>query len=70
MTIEEALQYFNSGYDLSKQLNVSHSNVVRWKKQRFIPLRQQMKINEITGANMPIDIDKEAMEKRIGQKDI
>ncbi len=65
MTLEEALRHFKSGYELCKKLGVSHSNMVRWKKQNFIPLRQQHKINDITGANLPIDIDKEAMEKRI-----
>jgi hypothetical protein len=65
MTIEEALKYFNSGYDLCNQLGIAHTNMVRWKKQNFIPLKQQLKINQITGANMPIDIDKEAMEARL-----
>lgn len=66
MTIEEALKYFNSGYDLCNQLGVAHTNMVRWKKQNFIPVTQQLRINQITGSNMPIDIDKQSMEKRIG----
>lgn len=67
MTIEEALKYFNSGYDLCNKLGIAHPNMVRWKKQNFIPLKQQLKINEITGVNMPIDMDKEAMEKRLNK---
>lgn len=70
MTIEEALKHFSSGYEICKTLKISQSNFTRWKAKNFIPLRQQMKINEVTGANMPIDIDKQAMEERIGRKDI
>jgi hypothetical protein len=41
----------------------------KWKKQNFIPLKQQFLINQLTGANMPIDVDKEAMEARLGKMD-
>lgn len=70
MTINEALKHFKSGYDLCKQLEISYSNLVRWKKQDFIPLKQQMKINQITGKNLPIDLDKESMLKRINKDTI
>jgi hypothetical protein len=30
----------------------------------------EIKINEITGANMPVDLDKKAMERRIGKTDV
>lgn len=65
MTLEEALKHFKSGYDLCKKLDISYTNIVRWKKQNFIPLRQQFRINEITGLDMPIDLDKDAMECRL-----
>ncbi len=68
MTIEEALKYFNSGYDLCNQLGVAHTNMVRWKKQNFIPVTQQLKINQIKGTNMPIDLSKDEMEKRINKE--
>lgn len=65
MTIEEALRYFNSPYELCKKINAAQSNFTRWKKQGFIPVAQQLKINEFTGAEMPIDLSKEAMESRL-----
>lgn len=68
MTIEEALQYFNSGYDLCKQINSHSSNFARWKKTGFIPVTQQLKINQVTGANMPVDLSKEEMFKRLENK--
>lgn len=70
MTIDEALKHFRSAYDLCQKIKVAQSNFSRWKKQNFIPVTQQLRINQITGMNMPIDIDKEAMERRVGGKDI
>ncbi len=70
MTIDEALGHFRSAYDLCQKIKVAQSNFSRWKKQNFIPVTQQLKINQTIGTNMPIDIDKQAMEQRIGKKDI
>ena len=68
MTIDEALKYFNSGYDMCSKLHIQPSNYTRWKIQNFIPLKQQFLINKITGANMPIDLDIESMKKRLMEK--
>lgn len=70
MTIEEALSHFRTPYELCQKIKVAQSNFTRWKKQNFIPVAQQLKINQVTGANMPIDIDKQAMEKRVGNNHI
>ena len=68
MSIDEALEYFQSGYEMCSKLRIRSSNYTRWKRQNFIPVAQQLKINLITGADMPIDIDKESMKKRINRK--
>jgi hypothetical protein len=65
MSIDEALQYFQSGYEMCSKLGIRPSNYTRWKVQNFIPVKQQLKINELTGANMPIDFSKEEMLTRI-----
>ncbi len=67
MTIDEALQHFKSGYDLCKKLGITPTNYSKWKKQGFIPLKQQFLINQMTGANLPIDVDKQAMEERLNK---
>lgn len=67
MTIDEALSHFRTPYELCQKIKVAQSNFTRWKKQNFIPVTQQLKINDVTGANMPIDLDKEAMERRLSQ---
>lgn len=66
MTINEALKYFKSGYEICSKLNIRPSNYTRWKIQNFIPIKQQHRINEIIGFNLPIDLDKKAMEIRVG----
>jgi len=68
MTIDEALKYFRTPYELCQKINVAQSNFTRWKKQNFIPVTQQLKINVATGANMPIDINKESMDLRLDKK--
>lgn len=68
MTLEEALAHFNSAYDLAKQLGIAHQNLARWKKQDFIPVKQQIRINQVTGINMPIDLDKESMLDRVSNE--
>lgn len=70
MTIDEALKYFRTPYELCQKIHVAQSNFTRWKKQNFIPVTQQLKINQITGQDMPIDIDKAAMDERIKNMDI
>lgn len=68
MTLEEVLKHFDSGYQLCKQLGITPTNYSKWKKKNFIPLKQQFLINQLTGANMPIDVDKKSMEERINIK--
>lgn len=67
MTLEEALKNFNSGYHLCQKLGIKPSNYSKWKSQNWIPLKQQFMINEILDEKLPIDIDKEAMEKRVNK---
>lgn len=68
MTLDEALKHFESGYQLCKKLGITPTNYSKWKKQNFIPLKQQFLINQLTEANMPIDVDKESMNRRINQE--
>jgi len=65
MNVNEALNYFISGYDLCKKLGIKPQNYSKWKKQDWIPLKQQHKINELIGKALPIDIDQESLAKRL-----
>lgn len=68
MTIEEVLLHFKSGYQLCKKLGIEPTNFYIWKKQNFIPIRQQFLINKLIGSNMPIDFDKETMDQRLAKQ--
>jgi hypothetical protein len=65
MNINEAIQYFGSGYELCKKLEIKSQNFYKWKKADWIPLKQQHKINDLIGGILPIDIDKEALNERL-----
>jgi hypothetical protein len=65
MSIDEALQHFQSGYEMCSKLGIRASNYTRWKVQRFIPVTQQVRINQILGKDLPIDVNKKSMEERL-----
>jgi len=68
MNVEEALKHFKSGYDMCKQIGAHTASLTRWKKiNGWIPIGKQLKINEVTGLDLPIDITKELMEKRLSE---
>jgi hypothetical protein len=65
MTLEEALEYFNSGYHLCQKLRITPTNAYKWKKNNFIPVKNQFLINKVIGEDLPIDMSKEEMEIRL-----
>jgi hypothetical protein len=67
MTLEEALQHFPTGYNLCKKLKITSTNVNIWRKNGFIPLKQQFLINRLVGIDMPIDLNKEEMYLRLSK---
>lgn len=48
MTIEEVLKYYGSAYRFGKVTGMSHANVSNWKKNGFIPIETQIKIEALT----------------------
>lgn len=67
MTIDEVLQHFSTGYKVCKELNLTHTNFYKWKQAGFIPVKQQTRINRYLGINLPIDIDKDEMLRRLAR---
>lgn len=55
MTLEEAIEYFGSGYNLTKQLGVSRQCFTRWNATKKIPLIHQYRIEKITGGKLTVD---------------
>lgn len=67
MTVDEAVEYFSSGYDMCQKLGIKSQNFYKWKRAEWIPLKQQHRINRLVGGELIIDIDKESMEHRLAQ---
>jgi hypothetical protein len=44
MTIEEAVQYFGTGYRMCKVLGIRKQNYTQWKQRKLIPYVQQIRI--------------------------
>lgn len=58
MTIEEVVAWFGNLNQACKSLNIASQNMTKWKKQGYIPWKQQFKIAVVTeGALMPDEED-------------
>jgi len=58
MTFEEAVEWFGSMYQLCTSIKICPQNATRWKKQGYIPWKQQFRIAQFTeGELMPDDTD-------------
>jgi hypothetical protein len=58
MTLDEALKFFGSGYKICMALDLKSQNYTRWKKQGYIPLAQQSRIQSLTEGALKADYDK------------
>lgn len=65
MTLDEALQYFNSYYHLCKTLRIAPTNGYKWKRDGFIPVKNQFLINQLIESPLPIDMNKDEMKLRL-----
>lgn len=52
MLIEEVRQYFGSSYNFAKQTSMHHGNYQNWKKQGYIPIKMQCRIEEVTAGKL------------------
>jgi len=57
MTIEEATEYFGSGYRICKLLGIRMQNYTNWRKDGCIPLKSQIKLEEISEGEIQASID-------------
>lgn len=58
MTIEEVELYFGNLNQACKALGIASQNYTKWKKQGYIPHKQQFRLAHITeGALMPDEVD-------------
>lgn len=48
MTLEDVKKYYKSGYKFYKQTGMHHSNLCNWREKGFIPIKSQMRLEELT----------------------
>jgi hypothetical protein len=48
MTLDEAVEYFGSGWKMCQQLDIRPQNYTVWKRNNRIPLLQQLRIESLT----------------------
>ena len=58
MSIDEVIQWFGNLNQVCIALDIASQNMTKWKKQGYIPWKQQFRIAQLTeGALMPDDED-------------
>ena len=60
MTVEEVLNYFGSGAEVGRALNLCRTTLNTWRWRGYIPLLQQYRIQELT--NGDLKVSKEIIE--------
>lgn len=48
MTLDEVIEYFGSSYQFHKKTGMSHTCYVHWKKNGYIPILSQNRIEKMT----------------------
>lgn len=57
MTVEEVLEYFGSGYKFEQMTKLSHSNLVLWRRQGYIPLRSQRMLEKFSAGTLQVRLE-------------
>ncbi len=48
MRIKELLEYYGTHANIMRETKVGSTSIVNWKKQGFIPILSQLKIEKVT----------------------
>lgn len=57
MTVEEVVKYFGTGYRFNKQTKMHHSNFINWQRWGFIPIKTQIRLEELTNGALKANLD-------------
>ena len=57
MEIDDVLNYFGSARATCKLLGIAEQNFTVWKKNKFIPLINQIRLQEITKGQLKANMD-------------
>lgn len=65
MTLDEVKNYFGTSYQFNKKTGMRHTNYINWEKWGFIPIKTQIKLEEITNGELKAnlqDLQKESSD--------
>ncbi len=57
MTIDDLKEYFGTIYQMNKQTGLSFTSFYKWKKQGYIGIRGQIKLEEMTNGALKASLD-------------
>lgn len=57
MTIDEVKKYFSTSYQFQKKTGMMHNNFLNWEKKGFIPIKTQIKLQELTNGELKANLE-------------
>lgn len=57
MTLREVKEYFRTWYQITKQTNISRTSIHSWRKQGFIDIKMQLRIEKFTKGELKASLD-------------
>jgi hypothetical protein len=68
MTIEEVEDYFGNLNQTCKALGITGQNMTKWRKQAYIPYKQQFRLAYLTNGDLLPDDEDPSVHLRKGKK--
>ena len=65
MTLDEVKGYFGTSYQFNKKTGMKHTNYINWEKWGFIPIKTQIKLEDISNGELKAslkDLPKESCD--------
>ena len=57
MTLDDIKNYYSSSFNFEKVTGMSHANFVRWKRQGYVPMPMQIKLEALTNGELKASLD-------------
>ena len=57
MTLDEIKQYYGTTYQFKKKTGMHHSSFLNWERQGFIPIKTQLKLEELTNGELKANLE-------------
>jgi hypothetical protein len=57
MTLDEVKKYFTNSYQFQKKTGMMHNNFMNWEKQGFVPIKTQLKLQQLTKGELKASLE-------------